>query len=121
MEGRSTAGGIGENIAACYLQLRGYHILERNYRNGPLELDLIAGVRDCLAFVEVKTRRCGTFGDAVDGLDRHKLSNIKKAATAYLSENESEEDFPQIRFDLIAIDMDVAEDTLKLTHLKGVG
>src|SRR5258706_547372 len=55
-------GEWGEQVAAEFLQARGYEILERRYRVSSLkgEIDLIAldpSDRNCLVFVEVKTRR----------------------------------------------------------------
>lgn len=120
MEMMRRTGLLGENIAACYLQLRGYRVLERNYRDGSLEIDLIAGCRGCLAFIEVKTRRSNKFGEALDSIGKYKLTNIRRAARGYVSAQDFNGAFEEIRFDLIAIDLDVSEDTLKLTHIKGV-
>ena len=54
-------GKKGEELAAEYLQEKGYCILERNWTNmGRKELDIIATKDDVVAFVEVKTRRSGS-------------------------------------------------------------
>ena len=53
---RQTIGKQGENKAKNYLKRRGYQILETNYRTKAGEIDLIAKEKDCLVFVEVKTR-----------------------------------------------------------------
>ena len=50
-------GQKGENRAAAYLRLRGYRVLERNYRVPQGEIDLIARKGDALVFVEVKARK----------------------------------------------------------------
>jgi len=49
-------GEFGERYAARYLRLRGYTVLERNYRAGHHEIDIIAANLTTIAFVEVKTR-----------------------------------------------------------------
>lgn len=51
-----SVGILGERVAARYLRLHGYRILERNYRSGHWELDLIAARFGTIVFVEVKTR-----------------------------------------------------------------
>ena len=63
-------GKIGEDSAANLLIERGYKILERNYRAGHLEVDIIAFKDGIVAFVEVKTRSVNY--------------NIVKAADGYM-------------------------------------
>jgi len=53
---RRSLGNRGENYAARLLKKKGYRILERNYIGKWGEIDIIAGKRNLLAFVEVKTR-----------------------------------------------------------------
>ena len=49
-------GRYGEDIAAKYLQNKGYRILARNFRYSHRELDIIAENEKWIIFVEVKTR-----------------------------------------------------------------
>ncbi|MBD3178154.1 MAG: YraN family protein [Candidatus Latescibacteria bacterium] len=113
------AGGSGEEIAARYLLLSGYRILERNYRAGRLEIDIIAERDRCLVFAEVKMRRSSTFGSALESILPKKLDRIRDAALAYLSEKGfgTEE---EIRIDLIAIDLESDKKRMILNHLQGV-
>jgi putative endonuclease len=113
-----TAGAIGERIAADYLRLRGYRIVGRNYRAGHLEIDLIAVRTACLAFIEVKTRRSAACGGAVEALRPRKLSNMRKAARRFLAGKEL--CYDEIRFDLVAIDIDPGRDEMTLQHFKGI-
>ena len=46
-----------ESACAWWLRLRGYQILAQRYRNRFGEIDIVAGRRGVIAFVEVKTRR----------------------------------------------------------------
>ncbi|HTA77617.1 MAG TPA: YraN family protein, partial [bacterium] len=50
-------GQKAENRAAAYLRLKGYSVLERNYRVPQGEIDLVARKGDILVFVEVKARK----------------------------------------------------------------
>ena len=119
MEERIDPGVIGERMAAGYLRLRGYRIVEQNYRTGHLEIDLIALDGYCLAFVEVKLRRGDSFGRAVEAVGPGKIRNLKKAARRYLSQ-EQRPTVSEIRFDLVAVDLDSRRDMMVLTHIKGI-
>ena len=59
---RTELGKTGEDLAARYLELRGWSIVARNVRYREGELDLVAARGGVLAFVEVKTRRAGRGG-----------------------------------------------------------
>ena len=48
-------GQVGEDIAAQYLQKKGYKIIERNYRKPWGEIDIITEKDKNIVFVEVKT------------------------------------------------------------------
>ena len=50
-------GRRGEEEAAGFLLGKGYSILERNWRYGHREIDIIAADRGMIVFVEVKYRR----------------------------------------------------------------
>lgn len=56
MNSRQTTGKFGEDMAADYLEGRGFSILARNWRSGHYELDIVALDGDGIHFVEVRTR-----------------------------------------------------------------
>ena len=58
-ENKRKTGSRYEDIAARFLSLKGYTVLERNYRIRTAEIDIIARDADTLAFVEVKYRKTG--------------------------------------------------------------
>ena len=120
MAGKCDIGASGERIAGEYLKLSGYRVLETNYRSGHLEIDLIAEKNGCLVFVEVKTRRSDSFGDAVESVSHSKLVNIRRAARMYISGALRRVRYAEYRFDLVAIDLDRGEAGLVLRHLKGI-
>lgn len=47
---------MGEQMAVDYLLHKGYQILERDWKSGHRDLDIIALDGDTVVFVEVKTR-----------------------------------------------------------------
>ena len=102
------AGRLGEDLAAEYLESRGFKVLERNYRSLRAEVDLICflpseryGEGGELIFVEVKARKNSTFGHPEQAVDRDKRKNLIRAARAYLYERKIEG--TPCRFDVVAI------------------
>lgn len=56
MNSRQETGKFGEDMAADYLEGKGFKILARNWRSGRYELDIVALDADGIHFVEVRTR-----------------------------------------------------------------
>lgn len=104
-------GAQWERAAAEYLARKGAVILQRNYRRGPGEVDLIARMDGFIAFIEVKQRNSNAHGTPEAAVTRAKQARICGAALWYLKENGLLD--ARIRFDVIAIDAD------GLRHIKG--
>jgi putative endonuclease len=98
---RQIVGARGEKAAAQFLRRRGYKILLRNFRSGKAEVDIVARHKDCLVFVEVKTRETEEFGAPSEAVDRDKQRNLSKAALDYLRLLEN----PRVRwrFDIVEV------------------
>ncbi len=99
-------GRIGENLAAQYLEKQGFLILERNYRFGKAEVDIIALKDKLLVFVEVKMRKNANFGHPETTLSERKIELIHEAASNY---TQNLAITTKIRFDIIAITGEVIE------------
>jgi putative endonuclease len=97
-------GQKGENRAAAYLRLRGYKVLERNYRVGQGEIDIIAKRGDVLAFVEVKARKNESHGTALEAVSSLKVKRVSAAAAVYLSRYT--EPYQTCRFDIMTVGPD---------------
>ena len=50
-------GRLGEDEALFYLTLKGYHLLDRNWRFEHYEIDIVAEWHGEIVFVEVKVPR----------------------------------------------------------------
>ncbi len=98
---RRTLGRQGEEIAAQYLQERGYHILARNVQTPHGEIDLVARKEEVLVFVEVKMRTSQDSGYPEQAVTPRKQAHLLAAAEVYLQQHpESGETW---QFDVIAI------------------
>ena len=76
MAAHNELGTWGEQCAVEYLRRKGYVILERDWKSGHRDLDIIAFDGATMVFVEVKTRRNRMFADpemAVDYVIRGRI------------------------------------------------
>ena len=102
MTEKQERGALGEQAAVDYLRQNGFMIVERNYRIGRSEVDIIASRYDELHFVEVKTRKAGSMTAPEEALTEQKLRAMRRAASAYMAQHHS---VLEPRFSLIAIDV----------------
>ena len=93
-------GVLGEQVAAAYLEGRGYRILRRNYCIRGGEIDIIAENGIYIAFVEVKARRPGSMVGGFEAVTPAKQQRLLRTAEAYLYNYPCE---LQPRFDIAAV------------------
>lgn len=95
-------GKWGEDEAALYYEDRGYEILERDWKVGKCDIDLIALTedKDTLVFVEVKTRQNNDLQEPEEAVDVKKMRNLAIAANAYVKLHGLDMD---VRFDIISV------------------
>ncbi|MBB3875395.1 YraN family protein [Sphingomonas aquatilis] len=72
------AGRRGERLAAWWLRLKGWRILDRRVRTPAGEVDIIARRGALIAFVEVKTR--ATAAELDFAIDERRLARVAAAA-----------------------------------------
>ena len=82
---RRDLGKRGEDIACEFLHSIGHTILERNWRNGHLEIDIISLDAAGIHFVEVKTRRLSVQAQPQENVNHTKQARIAKAALGFLN------------------------------------
>jgi putative endonuclease len=100
MSERIELGKAGEEIAAEFLEKKGYHILERNWKFGKNEIDIIARDGNSIVIAEVKTRSSNFFTEPETAVTRDKQRILVRAANAYMNYRKQ---FGEVRFDVIAI------------------
>ena len=93
-------GKKGEDLAADFLVKNGYEILERNWRTGRDDIDIIARKDNLLIIVEVKTRSTDYYGEPEEAVTTKKQMFLVRATDKYVNENEIDD---QIRYDIISI------------------
>ncbi|MCA1944512.1 MAG: YraN family protein [Desulfovibrio sp.] len=95
-------GQAGEAAAARHLEAAGLRILDRNWRDGRLELDIVCEARDgTLVFVEVRTRSPRSRGAPAETITPAKQRLLARAAAAWLSAHDSWH--RACRFDVLAV------------------
>ena len=93
-------GRWGEDLAAEFLEKKGYRIVERNWKCRFGELDLVAEGEGFLCFAEVKLRRSERFGAGAEHVDRRKQERLRVTAELYLQEYPTQ---LQPRFDVFEV------------------
>jgi putative endonuclease len=98
---RQRLGESGEDTACRALEARGYRILARRYRTRLGEIDVVARDGGCVVFVEVKTRRGGSFGDPAAAVTAEKQRRLALMAADYLARHRLHR--APARFDVVAV------------------
>ena len=109
-------GKWGEDEAALYLEDEGYVIIDRDWKIGKRDLDILALSPDgkTLAVVEVKTRSGDEYQQPEEAVDGRKMRNLAIAANAYVKEHQVDK---ELRFDIISV-VGVGRQVKCLEHLK---
>ena len=97
-----TTGKRAERIAAEYLTGRGFRIIEKNYRAGHKELDLIMTGEDDkrLHIVEVRSLREPICRMPYESVDKKKIRLIISAARDYIRLKKIDR---EIQFDIVSV------------------
>ncbi|ABA56881.1 Protein of unknown function UPF0102 [Nitrosococcus oceani ATCC 19707] len=104
-------GEQAEQLACHYLQARGLRLTQRNYHCRLGEIDLIMEDRESLVFIEVRYRRKGRFGDAIDSITPAKQARLIAAAQHYLQRTGGAQNKP-CRFDVVGITSEKGADNI---------
>jgi putative endonuclease len=81
---RHRLGLAGEETAAAFLEQRGWRVLDRRFRMGRLEIDLVARRGTLVAFIEVKTRTGSGFGSPLEAVGWRKRREITLVASSWM-------------------------------------
>jgi len=108
---------LGEDIATSYLKKKGYRIIERNFRKGYGEIDIVAVHENILVFAEVKTRTTGLYGGAIEAISYLKLQKLIRTCEYYKMLHPK---LPEsLRIDAILIDLENGE-AKNIQHIENI-
>ncbi len=107
----SKLGELGEQMACDFLETRGHQILDRNWRGGHLEIDIVSEAADGLHFVEVKARKAPVTTSICDQVNSVKQKRISAAALKYL--NKKNLSGREVFFDVVSVLFNGQETTVR--------
>ncbi|WGX98704.1 YraN family protein [Nocardioides sp. L-11A] len=100
-QARQAIGAYGEEVAARHLAGLGMSVLERNWRCGEGEIDIVLRDGATLVVCEVKTRTSTVAGTPHEAITDVKLERLKRLGERWAAERDVRPD--GIRIDLVAV------------------
>lgn len=98
---RQAFGELGERIAERWLSRQGWRVVQRRFRNGHRDIDLVVERDGTIAFVEVKARKGADFGGPVRAVDHRKRRALEKSAMVWIDRHGREAE--SYRFDVVGV------------------
>lgn len=94
-------GELGERIAERWLRRQGWRVVQRRYRSGHRDIDLVVERDGTVAFVEVKARRGSQFGDPVEAVNWSKQKQLIRSASTWIDRHGKPSE--SYRFDVVGV------------------
>jgi putative endonuclease len=94
-------GELGERIAERWLRRQGWRVVQRRYRSGHRDIDLVVERDGTVAFVEVKARRGSQFGDPVEAVNWSKQKQLIRSASTWIDRHGKPSEC--YRFDVVGV------------------
>ena len=113
-EARQSFGELGERIAERWLRRRGWRVVQRRFRNGHRDIDLVVERDGTVAFVEVKARRGAEFGGPVQAVNHRKRKQLERSAMVWIDRHGREAE--SYRFDVVGVLLNGAE--VRICHVE---
>ena len=98
---RQAFGELGERIAERWLKRTGWRVLQRRFRSGHRDIDLVVEREGTVVFVEVKARRGARFGQPVEAVNWRKQKELTKSAHIWIDRHGRPEE--SYRFDVVGV------------------
>ncbi len=95
------AGRLGEKAARKHLKQQGLKFLTANFRTDRGEIDLVMRDKDCLVFVEVKTRSSEEWTRPAAAVDKERRGRLTRAGLDYLRLLKNPP--VKVRFDIVEV------------------
>ena len=94
-------GELGERVAKKHLRRKGLKFLTANFRSPRGEIDLVFRDRDCLVFVEVKTRSSEEWTRPAAAVDATRRRRLTRTGLDYLHLLKNPP--VKVRFDIVEV------------------
>ena len=101
---RQAFGELGERVAERWLTRQGWRVVQRRFRSGHRDIDLVVERDGLVAFVEVKARQGNNFGDPVEAVDWRKQRELVRSASVWIDRHGRPDE--NYRFDVVGILVD---------------
>jgi len=111
---RQAFGALGERIAERWLTRRGWRVIQRRFRNGHRDIDLVVERDGTVAFVEVKARRGAEFGGPVQAVNYRKRKQLMRSAMVWIDRHGRAAE--SYRFDVVGVLVDGA--VVRICHVE---
>jgi putative endonuclease len=98
---RQEFGELGERIAERWLRRQGWRVVQRRFRSGHRDIDLVVEREGTVAFVEVKARRGLAFGDPVEAVNWSKQKELVRSASVWIDRHGRPAE--SYRFDVVGV------------------
>jgi putative endonuclease len=112
MTSTRSLGRAAEDLAAAWLERRGFRVLARNHATRRGEVDIVGMEGDTLCFVEVRSRSRTGLGTPAESVTRAKARRVVAAATDWAVRHGGLD--RSIRFDVVAVETGGAEPRIRL-------
>ena len=101
-------GRRGEDVACGFLTGKGHIIVQRNFRSGHLEIDIISLDKNGVHFVEVKSRVAPVMASPEENVTAGKQRKVADAALRYLHTTKDKRISAdmEVNFDVVAVTFD---------------
>ncbi|MFI5060669.1 MAG: YraN family protein [Actinomycetales bacterium] len=117
MAAKDDLGRRGESVAANWLEQHGYVVIERNWRCGAGEIDLVLSRGETTVFAEVKTRTSVAYGHPFEAITVQKTRRLRRLAAEWCRQNAPGAE--RIRIDAVAV-VDAWSAIPRVEHLCGI-
>lgn len=123
---KMSLGQLGEEAALEYLRGLGYFLLERNFRHGRSEIDIIMKDERCVVFCEVRTQDVNkeNYLTPAESVTLKKRAVLSRGAAFYMGgysethpSNTAGYTIPPCRFDVIEVYVDNNQ-VKEINHIK---
>lgn len=98
---RQAFGELGERIAERWLKRQGWRVVQRRFRSGHRDIDLVVEREGTVVFVEVKARRGREFGDPVEAVNWSKQKQLVRSASVWIDRHGRAAE--SYRFDVVGV------------------